>query len=48
MQGKIFLVINKLKGKLLKMGESQHVRLEKSGVDEVENSDDDDKRWDDK
>ena len=37
-RGEIFLVVNKLKGRILKMGESQHVGFGKSEANEVENS----------
>ena len=37
----IFLVVNKLKSRVLKIGESQHKEFVKSGADEVDNSDDD-------
>ena len=46
-RGKIFLVINRLKGRVLKLVESQHEGFEKSGADEVENGDGDDKGWSD-
>ena len=43
-----FLVVNKLKCRVLKMVEIQQVYFWKLGADEVENSADDDKGWSDK
>ena len=42
-KGEIFLVVNKLKGRGLNMGESQHEGFRKAGAGVVENNDDDDK-----
>ena len=44
-RGEIFLVVNKLKGRVLKMGESQHEGFGKSGVDEVDSRDGDGRIW---
>ena len=38
----IFLVVNKLKGRVLKIEKIQHVGFGKSGSDEIENSESDD------
>ena len=46
-RGQIF-IINKLIGRVLKIGESQHVGFRKLETDDAENSESDDKRWSDK
>ena len=42
---RILLVVNKLVGKVLKMGEIQNEGFGKSRTEETENSDGDDKEW---
>ena len=46
-RGEKFCVVKKLKGRVLKMVESQHEGFGKSGADEVKNSDGDGKGWGD-
>ena len=47
-KGEIFLVLNKVKGRVLKMEEIQQVGFRKLGADKIENNDDNDKIQSDK